>query len=101
MPTEESKVDLVFEGGGVKGIGLVGALSVLEERGYQPRHTAGASAGAIVATLYAAGYTAAELHEIMQTLDYNQFEDETWEDRIPVAGAALSLITELGVYKGE
>ena len=27
-------VDLVFEGGGLKGIALVGAYSVLEERGY-------------------------------------------------------------------
>ena len=30
-------VDLVFEGGGVKGIDLVGAFSVLEERGYERR----------------------------------------------------------------
>jgi len=37
-------VDLVFQGGGVKGIGLVGAYSVLEERGYQPVNMAGASA---------------------------------------------------------
>lgn len=98
---EKNEVDLVFEGGGVKGIGLVGALSVLEEHGCRPQNTAGFSAGAIVATLYAAGYTAAELHEIMQSLDYNQFEDETWEDRVPLAGQPLSLIRELGIYKGE
>ena len=97
----EKRVDLVFEGGGVKGIGLVGALSVLEERGYRPRNIAGASAGAIVATLSAAGYNAAELQEIMQTLDYNLFEDETWEDRIPLVGTPLSIIKELGIYKGE
>ncbi len=29
-------VDLVFQGGGVKGIGLVGAYSVLEERAWLP-----------------------------------------------------------------
>ena len=44
----EKYVDLVFEGGGVKGIALVGAFSVLEERGYEPQNMAGASAGAIV-----------------------------------------------------
>src|SRR6516165_2641862 len=33
--------DLVLEGGGVKGIALVGAISVLEERGYQFRRVAG------------------------------------------------------------
>ena len=40
--------DLVLEGGGVKGIALVGAISVLEERGYQFRRVAGTSAGTIV-----------------------------------------------------
>ena len=41
--------DLVLEGGGVKGIGLVGAISVLEEHGYVFHRVAGTSAGAIVA----------------------------------------------------
>jgi predicted acylesterase/phospholipase RssA len=44
-------VDLVFEGGGLKGIALVDAYSVLEERGYKPQNIAGTSAGAIVAAL--------------------------------------------------
>ena len=46
---------MVFEGGGLKGIALVGAYSVLEEQGYTPQNMAGASAGAIVAALVAAG----------------------------------------------
>ena len=54
QPTER-RVDLVFEGGGVKGICLVGAYSVLEERGFEPQNVAGTSAGVIVATLLAAG----------------------------------------------
>src|SRR3954447_4633761 len=53
-------VDLVLEGGGVKGIGLVGALSVLEERGWEPACVAGTSAGAITAALLAAGYSSEE-----------------------------------------
>ena len=55
------KADAVFEGGGVKGIGLVGAVAVAEERGYQWVNVAGTSAGAIVAALLAAGYSAAEI----------------------------------------
>ena len=43
---QQKSADLVFQGGGVKGIGLVGAYSVLEERGYRPMNMAGASAGA-------------------------------------------------------
>ena len=48
-------VDLVLEGGGVKGIGLVGAISVLEGSGYTFPRVAGTSAGAIVGALVAAG----------------------------------------------
>lgn len=46
--------DAVFEGGGVKGIGLVGAIAVAEEKGYRWVNVAGTSAGAIVAALLAA-----------------------------------------------
>lgn len=52
-------MDLVFEGGRVKGIALVGAFYVLEEWGYEPQNMAGASSGTILAALVAAGSTAA------------------------------------------
>ncbi len=45
------KCDAVFEGGGVKGIGLVGAISEIEKAGYGFENLAGTSAGAIVASL--------------------------------------------------
>ena len=95
------KADAVFEGGGVKGIGLAGALAVAEEKGYQWENVAGTSAGAIVAALVAAGYTAVELKEIMQELNYNNFKDATPLDRIPVAGPLASLIFEKGIYEGK
>src|SRR3954471_14941575 len=69
----EKYVDLVLEGGGVKGIALVGALSILEEHGFLPQNLAGSSAGAIVATLYAAGYKAAELRDIISSLKFDHF----------------------------
>jgi NTE family protein len=97
----EMRVDLVFEGGGVKGIGLVGTLAVLEERGYVPQNVAGASAGAIVAALVAAGYRAAKLREIMIKLDFLSFQDRGWEDRIPLVGKALSLLKDKGVFEGD
>ena len=95
------KVDLVFEGGGVKGIGLVGALAVLEEEGFEPQNMAGASAGAIVATLYAAGYTAAELRDIVGSLDFNQFTDRAWEDLIPLVRRTASILKDQGIYEGK
>ena len=59
----------VFEGGGIRGIAHVGAASVLQQAGYHMRYFAGSSAGAIVASLLAAGYTADELRPIMQELE--------------------------------
>ena len=51
----------VFEGGGAKGIAHVGALAALEESGLDLCGFAGTSAGAVIATLAAAGYTSNEL----------------------------------------
>ena len=97
----DKKFDLVCEGGGVKGIGLAGAYSVLDEQGWKPQNVAGTSAGAITAALVAAGYSSQELKEIIFNLDYRQFEDKDWLDRIPAVGAPLSILTEEGIYEGE
>lgn len=53
--------DLVFEGGGAKGIVFVGALTALLEQGHGYRRLVGTSAGAITASLCAAGYTPAQM----------------------------------------
>ncbi|MDH4099941.1 MAG: patatin-like phospholipase family protein, partial [Nitrospirota bacterium] len=53
--------DLVFEGGGAKGSVFVGAMEVFEARGHTARRFVGTSAGAITATLMAAGYDAAAM----------------------------------------
>jgi NTE family protein len=93
--------DLVCEGGGVKGIGLSGAYSVLEEQGHVARSCAGTSAGAITAALIAAGYKSDTLKDIIFGLDYLQFEDETWEDKIPLIGKGIGILIENGIYKGD
>src|SRR3954469_6955091 len=93
--------DLVCEGGGVKGVGLAGAFSVLEERGYKVQNVAGTSAGAITAALIAAGYTAEELKKIVFELDFLQFEDKGWEDRIPLFGKGISVLSDQGIYEGK
>jgi NTE family protein len=98
---EDHRIDLVCEGGGVKGIGLAGAYSVLEEQGWKPENVAGTSAGAITAAVIAAGYTSAELREITFSLDYRRFEDRSWQDRIPVVGKPLSVLSKNGIYKGD
>jgi len=67
--------DAVLEGGGVRGIAHVGALVEAEKRGYQWVNIAGTSAGAIVASLMAAGYTAKEMYEIMSHVNFKLFAD--------------------------
>ena len=53
--------DLVFEGGGAKGMVFVGAMQAFEAEGHTPGRLLGTSAGAITAALLAAGYTSAEM----------------------------------------
>lgn len=101
MKAQEKRVDLVLEGGGVKGNALVGALAVLEERGFEPQNVAGTSAGAIVATSLAAGYSAAEQRKIIQGLNFSQFTDTAWEDRVPAVGKVLSIFKDQGIYEGD
>jgi len=95
------KADAVFEGGGVKGIGLVGAVSVIENAGYELENLAGTSAGAIVAALLAVGYSSAELKEELEKLNYNDFKDEGLLDKLGFLGKGLSLGFEYGIYEGE
>ena len=93
-------VDLVLQGGGVKGIALVGAISVLEQHGVSFPRVAGASAGAIVGSLVAAGMSAGQLREVVQTLDYRAFRDETGWDKVPVVGKPISFVRDHGLYAG-
>ena len=92
--------DLVCEGGGVKGIGLAGAFSVLEEHDFRPQNVAGTSAGAITAALIAAGYTAAELKDVIFGMDFLRFRDKAWEDKLRLVGKGVSIFKDLGIYEG-
>jgi len=61
--------DLVFEGGGAKGMVFVGAMQELEQRGHTYKRLLGTSAGAITAAFLAAGYTAAEMAEALAEIE--------------------------------
>jgi NTE family protein len=67
-----SEIDFVFEGGGAKGMVFVGALQELYgTTGYTPGRLLGTSAGAITATLAAAGYTPDEMLSSLSEKDAN------------------------------
>lgn len=95
------KADLVCKGGGVKGIALVGAIRRLEEYGYRFERLAGTSAGAIVASLLAVGYTSKEVTDMLFNLDYNRFNDKNKLQAIPLIGQIASLLISKGLYAGD
>ncbi|MFG1997571.1 patatin-like phospholipase family protein [Spirillospora sp. NPDC048911] len=95
------RADLVLEGGGVKGIGLVGAIGALEAGGWrlgEPARIAGTSAGAIVGSFLAAGISARRMEK-----DFDELEHEDILDASPFGalGRGVSLLTRLGLYRGD
>lgn len=67
------KTGLVLSGGGSRAMAQVGFLQALEERGVVIDSLCGVSAGAIVATLYAAGMTPAEIKTALQKQRYSRY----------------------------
>lgn len=60
------KLGIVLSGGGIRGIAHIGLLQALKENGIEPDYIAGASAGALVGAMYAAGYGPEESLELFR-----------------------------------
>lgn len=91
--------NLIFEGGGVRGIAYAGALHVLEERGLlrSIERVGGTSVGSITALLLAVGYTAPEMTAILADLNIGQFNDGHWF----FIGGFSRMTRRYGWYRGE
>jgi len=77
------KIGLVLGGGGALGLAHVGVIAELEKLGIKPDLIVGTSMGAVVGSLYAAGYDAKQLEEIAVTLDWpSLFQDQGARDRL-------------------
>ncbi|UOF89542.1 patatin-like phospholipase family protein [Fodinisporobacter ferrooxydans] len=72
------KIGLALAGGGVSGSAAIGVIRALEEAGVQITHIAGTSSGAMVAALYAYGYSVDQLIEIVPRLN-RQHLDIDWK----------------------
>ncbi len=66
------KIGLALSGGGARGGAHVGILIALEEMNIPIDYIAGTSMGAIVGGLYASGYTAAEVEQILIRTDWKK-----------------------------
>jgi NTE family protein len=103
---EPKPADLVLSGGGVKGIGLVGAVVALMEAGYRAQRVSGTSAGSIVGAVVAAAAMGnqlgpEEVKELALQLDYHKFTDPGTLERLPVLGPSLAVLRGTGIYKGD
>jgi NTE family protein len=97
-------VDLVLSGGGVKGVGLVGAVVALMDAGYSVKRVSGVSAGSLVGSILAAAsdgeqLTTEQIKELALTLPFNKFRDPV--GHLPLVGRAWGLLRETGMYRGD
>ncbi len=91
--------NLIFEGGGVKGIAYVGALEELRKRKIlgKIKRVGGTSAGAINAILVGLNYTEEETEKVMWKLCFNNFMDDSWG----MVRDTDRLLNKYGWYKGD
>lgn len=91
--------NLVFEGGGVKGIAYCGALEILENKGILKNvsRVAGTSAGAITAGLLAVGFENNEIFNLLKETSFSSFMDSKWG----FIRDAIGLFSKFGWYKGK
>jgi NTE family protein len=66
----QQKVGLVLSGGGATGLAHIGVLKALEERGIPIDYITGTSAGALVGSMYAAGYSPEEIESYVMSEDF-------------------------------
>lgn len=90
--------NLVFEGGGVRGLAYAGALEELEKRKILDNieRVAGSSVGAIFATAVALGYTPQETKDTMSNINYKLFKDDGF-----IVGDIMRFFKSYGWYKGK
>src|SRR5574337_1116586 len=100
---ERKPADVVLSGGGVKFIGLVGAVSALMDAGYSPYRTSGVSAGSVIAAILAAAshtgqLTGAQLKELALSVPLGKWRDA---GPVPILSPALGLLRHTSFYRGD
>jgi NTE family protein len=89
-PPKPPRIGLALGGGAARGFAHIGVIQVLEENGIRPDLVVGTSAGSLVATLYAAGKSGAELGALAQTMDETAITDWSFPGRALIRGEALA-----------
>lgn len=77
---DRPRIGLALGGGGAAGFAHVGVIQELERLGIRPDCVTGTSMGAIVAGVYADGYTGEELERVVGTIDWQSILNDS-DDR--------------------
>lgn len=70
---QKLKANAIFSGGGIGSLALAGAVYAASEEGVVLKRVGGTSSGAVLASLYAAGYTPKEIAKIISDTNFNNF----------------------------
>ena len=89
-PPKPPRIGLALGGGAARGFAHIGVIQVLEEAGIRPDLVVGTSAGSLVAALYAAGRTGAELARVALAMDESAITDWSFPGRGMIRGDALA-----------
>ncbi len=100
------KIGLALSGGGAKGAAHVGVLKYLEQQQIPVDYIAGTSIGAYVGGLYAMGYQASDIEQIMRQLDWHS----GYRDTVPRGALSyrdkqhvdrFNIPIRVGIHQGE
>ncbi len=83
------RIALALGGGAARGFAHIGVIKALETQGIVPDIIVGTSAGSVVGSLYASGYSWAELQRLAMKLDESSLTDWAIFDRGVLKGDAL------------
>ena len=89
-PPRPPRLGLALGGGAARGFAHIGVIQVLEEAGIKPDLVVGTSAGSLVAALYAAGRSGAELARVALAMDESAITDWSFPGRGLIRGEALA-----------
>jgi len=91
------EITLALGGGGVRGVAHIGVLRALEHHGFEIKAIAGTSAGGLVGSVYAAGFSTEKIEEAVNELDKNRSFDRRPDDHPSLLGLSgvANKLTEL------
>ncbi|MFA9397351.1 MAG: patatin-like phospholipase family protein [Clostridiaceae bacterium] len=95
------KINGVFEGGGIRAIGIIGAINCFDDNNITWNKLAGTSSGAIMAALLASGFTGKEINKLIINTNFLKFMDRNSIQKIPLVGRQLGILRDKSIYSGD